>query len=199
MGHRRNRRGGRVPARATGSGAIPSIAVAGDFTDAEAPWLNGEAASFRGASWSPIFMPGLREQVDSGAVELAGGIDFGNGPASFLVSDGWVIPNNAQNPDAAALWLDLFMQPDVLAPWAESQNGIPTLPAARADERFETPFFTSVADILDAEGVYMQPSPYYLESVDVLAATLQDLLLNPEQDALEALQSAQDEVLRRYW
>ena len=179
--------------------SIPAIAVSGDFSDAEAPWLNGEAAAFRGASWSPIFVPGLRDEVDSGAVQLTGGLDFGDGPRAFLLGDGWVVPQRANNPEAAAQWLDLFMTPDFLAQWSQSQNGIPTLPAAAADARFDTPFFTAVEGILSEQGAYVPYSPFYVESLDALAATLQMLLLEPETDALAALQDAQDEILRRYW
>jgi ABC-type glycerol-3-phosphate transport system substrate-binding protein len=178
---------------------FPELNITGDFPDAEAPWLNGEAASFRGASWSAMFVPGLYDAVDSGEVLLTGGVDFGNTPRVFIVSDGWVIPNGAENQQAAAQWLDLFMQPEFLATWARSQFGIPTLPQAAAAEQFDTPFFQSVEEILSEQGVYMQRSPYYQESLDVLVVALQELLLDPDLDPMTRLESAQDEVLQRYW
>lgn len=180
-------------------GYMPSIAVTGDFSDAEAPWLNERAASFRGASWSAMFVPGLRDAVNSGAVQMTGGVDFGGGARVFLVSDGWVLPDGAQNPDAARLWLRGFMQPDFLSDWAQAQAGIPTLPAAAAQETFDTPFFSAVDEILSEQGTYIASSPYYIESLSVLAVAMQELMLDPQLDAMTRLQSAQDEVLRRYW
>ena len=45
----------------------------------------------------------------------------------------------------------------------------------------------------------MQQSPFYVESLDILAIAWQELLLDPELDAAAHLQEAQDEVLARYW
>lgn len=180
-------------------GYMPQITITGDFGDAEAPWLNGEAASFRGASWSAMFVPGLREAVNSGEVLLTGGVDFGSGAHVFLVSDGWVVPAGVQNPDGARLWLRSFMQPDFLATWASTQAGIPTIPAAAESETFDTPFFSAVSEILSAQGVYIAPSPYYIESLSALAVAMQELMLDPDLNAMTRLQQAQDEVLRRYW
>ncbi|MEO1439900.1 MAG: extracellular solute-binding protein [Chloroflexota bacterium] len=181
------------------NGYFPELNITGDFPDAEAPWLNGEAASFRGASWSAMFVPGLYDAVDSGDVLLTGGVDFGNAPRVFIVSDGWVVPEGAANPQAAGMWLELFMQPEFLATWARSQFGIPTLPQAAASDVFDTPFFESVEVILSEQGVYMQRSPYYQESLDVLVVAFQELLLDPDMDPLTRLEAAQDEVLSRYW
>ncbi|MDW8173876.1 MAG: extracellular solute-binding protein, partial [Anaerolineae bacterium] len=44
-----------------GSNAMPIVNVTGDFSDAEAPWISGISDSFRGGSWSAIFVPGLQE------------------------------------------------------------------------------------------------------------------------------------------
>ncbi|MEM6529909.1 MAG: extracellular solute-binding protein, partial [Chloroflexota bacterium] len=149
------------------NGYFPELNITGDFPDAETPWINGDAASFRGASWSAMFVPGLYDAVDSGEVLLTGGVDFGNAPRVFIVSDGWVVPDGAQNAEAAGVWLELFMQPELLATWARSQFGVPTLPQAAASDVFDTPFFESVEGILSEQGVYMQRSPYYQESLDV--------------------------------
>ncbi len=180
-------------------GHLPQLSVSGSFFDAETPWLNGEAASFRGASWSPMFVPGLKDAVDSGEVLMTGGLDFGNGPSVYMMGEAWIVPSDAVNATAAADWIDMFMQPETLSTWAQSQFGIPTLPAAAANPAFDENFFVTADAILTEQGIYMQRSPFYLESVDALAATLQELLLNPEIDPLPRLESSVQEILNRYW
>lgn len=181
------------------NGYFPEVNVTGDFSDAEAPWVEGDAASFRGGSWSAIFVPGLQDSVESGDVDMTGGVDFGNGNYVFMVSEGWVVPEGANNPEGAAAWMNSFFEPDFLANWAQSQFGIPTLPAAYEAAEFEGEFYQSVDEILGEQGLYMQQSPFYVESLDELAIAFQELLLDPEMDALTRLEEAQEAVLRRYW
>ena len=183
-----------------GNEYIPEVAVTGDFADAEAPWMDGSAASFRGGSWSAIFVPGLQDGVDAGDVGVTGGLSFNGGdPYVFLVSEGWAIPTGAENPEGARAWLGGYMQPEFLAKWAESQYGIPTTQAAYDSGQFDSAFYSQVDEVLSTQGLYMQQSPYYVESLDALAIAWQELLLDPELDALEHLQEAQDEVMVRYW
>lgn len=181
------------------SGYFPEVNVTGDFSDAEAPWIDGTAASFRGGSWSAIFVPGLQDSVDAGEVEMAGGVDFGNGQYVFMVSEGWVVPDGAENTGAAAMWMDSFFEPEFLADWAAAQFGIPTLEAAYEVAEFDSAFYQSVDEILGAQGLYMQQSPFYVESLDTLAIAFQEMLLDPSIDPLERLQQAEEEVLNRYW
>lgn len=180
-------------------GYFPELAITGDFSDAEAPWIDGRAASFRGASWSPIFVPGLKAAVDDGSVDLAGGVDFGDGAAVFLLSEVWVIPATAANPDGAAQWLDQFFAPQFLAQWASTQYGVPTRESAQTLVDPDDPFFAAIDTILSEQGVFVPQSPYYIESLDELAVALQDLLLNPDLDPLQRLQAAEDAVRNRYW
>lgn len=181
------------------NGYFPEIDVTGDFTDAEVPWIEGQAASFRGASWSAMFVPGLWDAVNSGDVLMTGGVDFGGGAYVTMVSDGWVIPAGAQNSQATGQWLDSFFEPEFLAQWAMVQFGIPTLPEAYEITAFDSPFYQSAERILAEQGIYMQQSPYYIESLDILAVAFQEMLLNPEIDALQHLEEAAQEVLNRYW
>jgi multiple sugar transport system substrate-binding protein len=181
------------------NGYFPQLNVTGDFSDAEAPWNNGTAASFRGGSWSAIFVPGLQASVDSGEVSMTGGVDFGGGPFVFMVSEGWVVPNGARNTEAAAAWINSFFEPAFLAAWAGAQFGIPTLSTAYELTGFDSAFYASVDAILGEQGLYMQQSPYYVESLDALAAAFQEMMLDPSIDPLTKLTEVQDEVLRRYW
>jgi len=110
------------------------------------------------------------------------------------------VPTGAKNSTGAVSFLRAFMQPEFLATWSEAQYGIPTTNAAYAQGKFEgTPFYQNVDEILATQGAYMQASPYYVESLDILATTWQELLLNPDREPLPALQQAADEVLGRYW
>jgi ABC-type glycerol-3-phosphate transport system substrate-binding protein len=180
-------------------GYFPELNITGDFADAEAPWIDGSAASFGGGSWSAIFVPGLQDAVDAGEVMMTGGVDFGGGPHVFMVSEGWVVPTGAVNTEAAARWLDAFFEPQFLADWAAAQYGIPTLATAYEAAEFDSAFYQSVDDILGTQGLYMQQSPYYVESLDTLAVAFQELLLDPSLDVMTRLEEARDEVLNRYW
>lgn len=182
-----------------GSGWFPLLNVTGDFADAEAPWIDGMAASFRGGSWSAVFVPGLQAAVDAGEVGMTGGVDFGGGSYVFMVSEGFVVPEGADNPEGAAAFLSMFFEPNFVAGWAAGQFGIPTLAAAYEVAEFDSAFYQSVDEILGAQGLYMQQSPFYVESLDALAIAFQEMLLDPSIDALQRLQEVADEVENRYW
>jgi ABC-type glycerol-3-phosphate transport system substrate-binding protein len=179
---------------------IPQVTITGEFSDAEAPWMNDETASFRGGSWSAIFVPGLRDSVEAGDTGMTGGLSFNGGdPHVFMVSEGWVIPEGAQNPEGGRAWLRGYMEPEFLAQWSEAQYGIPTTKAAYEAGQFDSAFYSEVDRILGEQGRYMEQSPFYVESLDALAIAFQEMLLDPEIDAMERLQEAEEEVLNRYW
>ncbi|MEL6272249.1 MAG: extracellular solute-binding protein, partial [Chloroflexota bacterium] len=180
-------------------GYFPEVNITGDFADAEAPWIDGDSASFRGGSWSAIFIPGLQDSVDSGDVIMTGGVDFGGGNYVFMVSESWVVPSGAENAEASAMWLESVFEPEYAASWAAAQFGIPTLDTAYEAADFDSTFYASVDAILGEQGLYMQQSPFYLESLDSLSVAIQELLLDPEMDTLERLEEAQEEVLNRFW
>lgn len=182
------------------NGCFPQVALTGDFADSQIVWTDGQSAAFGGGSWSPNFVEGLLDQVNSGQVAMQGGLPFNGTPHVFMVSEGWVVPTGAKNPQGAVAFLRAFMQPEFLAKWAEAQFGIPTTNAAYAVGKFQgSPFYENVDTILGEQGAYMEPSPYYVESLDILATTWQELMLNPDRDPAPALQQAADEVLGRYW
>jgi ABC-type glycerol-3-phosphate transport system substrate-binding protein len=174
---------------------IPEVNVTGEFSDAEAPWIDGNSAAFGGGSWSAIFVPGLREAVDGGEVMIASNVDFGGGSYVFLNSDTWVIPTDAANPAGAAAFISAYMDPTFLASAAEANFGIPTV---GGEDMEMTPFFAQASEILQTNGLYMQQSPFYTESLDTLAIAWQEMLLDPSINALERLQAAQDEALQRF-
>jgi multiple sugar transport system substrate-binding protein len=177
-------------------GLIPEVTVTGEFSDAEAPWIDGVASAFGGGSWSAIFVPGLRDAVDAGEVMIASNVDFGGGSYVFLNSESWVVPTGAANPEGAVAFISAFLEPTFAAGWAEAGFGVPTISGTDMEM---TPFFTQVDSILSTNGLYMQQSPFYVESLDLLAIAWQEMLLDPSINALERLQAAQDEVLATYW
>ncbi len=181
-------------------GYLPAEIITGDIPTGELPWIEGEAASFRGGTWSFLYVPDLRQGIETGTVQITGGLRFNDGPAHvFLNNESWIVPTGARNPAAAAAWISGLMQPDFLAAWSKAQFGIPTHPAARALPDFDTPFYQQIMTILLEQGRYMDRSPYYVESMDILAIAVQEILLNPELDIQQRLQAAETEILQRYW
>ncbi|NJK80915.1 MAG: extracellular solute-binding protein [Chloroflexaceae bacterium] len=179
---------------------LPEVILTGDFAAAEAPWIDGSAASFRGGTWSVLFVPELDDQLDAGAVGIAGGLSFnGNDPSIFLVAENWVVPMGARNAGGAALWIDQFMEPELLAAWSAAQVGIPTRTAALEVGEFDDPFFVEASTLMAAQGRFMEQSPYYVESLNALAIAIQEIMLDPSIDIQEHLTEAQDDVLQRFW
>ncbi|MBN8594140.1 MAG: extracellular solute-binding protein [Anaerolineae bacterium] len=176
---------------------IPEVSVTGDFADPEVIWTDESASIFGGGTWSGLFIPGLRDAVESGTVLLAPSVDFGGGAKVQLNAEAWVIPTGAPNPAGAAAYLSAFMTPVRMSRWSELYYGIPTLEGASIPS--DSPYFEQVSRILSTDGVYMQRSPYYLESLDALAVAWQELLLDPALDAQSHLQAAQDLILQSYW
>ncbi len=182
------------------NGYIPEDIITGDFATAEAPWIDGNSASFRGGTWSFQFVPGLSEDFAGGQVMVAGGIGFnGNSPTVFLNSENWIVPVGANNPAGAVVWISQFMQPEILSEWSQVQFGIPTLGAAVAQGGFDDAFYASVSQIIAEQGKFIEQSPYYEASLDALAAAIQEIMLDPNLDSMPRLQQAQDEILNKYW
>lgn len=177
---------------------IPPDLPIRDFTGAETPWVEGEAAAVRGGSWSYLFIPGLQEAIESGATTLGLAPSIEDGPNYvFMVGEGWAVTNGADNPEAAMAWIDFFMTPDTLAEWASNHYGIPTIEEAFDNEAFDNEFYQMNAENLSDNGRFLAPSTCYVEALTKLSTTLQELLLNPDMEALPTLEEAQEEVSRR--
>lgn len=181
-------------------GYIPETCFIGDFTAGETPWVDGSAASVRGGSWSYLFIPGLQEKIEAGETTLGLAPAFDDAKHYvFLVGEGWGIPNGAENVEGAMVWFNFFMNPQIMAQWASQHFGIPTIESAFKASAFDNEFYRMTFENLSENGIFIEPSPYYVESLTKLSETLQDLMLKPDLDAMEALQDAQDEILTRYW
>ncbi|MBC7243392.1 MAG: extracellular solute-binding protein [Anaerolineae bacterium] len=181
-------------------GYIPETCFTGDFTAGETPWVDGKAASVRGGSWSFLFIPGLKDKINAGETKLGLAPAFKEGKHYvFLVGETWAVPKNAKNPKGALAWLNFFMNPPVLAQYASNMYGIPTIDEAFRASAFDSDFYRETAKNLAENGVFMEQSPYYTESLDALAIALQELMLDPKLDPATHLQQAQDEVIKRYF
>ncbi|MGC9357937.1 MAG: ABC transporter substrate-binding protein [Anaerolineae bacterium] len=181
------------------NGYVPETAFTGDFTAGETPWVDGTAASVRGGSWSYLFIPGLQDKYEADEVEVGMASDFGEGSKVFLVGEGWAIAEGAENPEGAMAWINFFMNPQILAQWASQHYGIPTIDAAFQASAFDNEFYRVTAENLANNGVFIEPSEYYVEGLTKLAETLQELMLDPEMDAMQTLQDAHDEIINRYY
>jgi ABC-type glycerol-3-phosphate transport system substrate-binding protein len=182
------------------SGYVPETVFTGDFTAGETPWVDGSAASVRGGSWSYLFIPGLQDKYEAGETALGLAPSFGGGPNYvFLVGEGWGVADGSENPGGAMAWINFFMNPQILAQWASQHYGIPTIDEAFKSSAFDNEFYKASFENLGANGIFIEPSEFYVESLTKLSETLQELMLDPDMDAMEALQEAQDEIINRYW
>lgn len=181
-------------------GYIPETVFTGDFTAGETPWVDGSAASVRGGSWSYLFIPGLQDKYEAGETALGLAPSFNDGPNYvFLVGEGWGVAEGAENPEGALAWINFFMNPQILAQWASQHYGIPTIDEAFKASVFDSTFYRETAQNLGENGVFIEPSEYYVESLTKLSEVLQELMLDPDMDAMQTLQEAQDEIINRYW
>ncbi|MBN1259150.1 MAG: extracellular solute-binding protein [Anaerolineae bacterium] len=182
------------------SGYVPETCFTGDFTAGETPWIEGAAASVRGGSWSYLFIPGLQDKYEAGETQLGVAPSFNGGTNYvFLVGEGWAVAEGSENPEGALAWINFFMNPQILAQWASQHYGIPTIDEAFTSSDFAGAFYQETAENLANNGIFIEPSGFYVESLTKLAETLQELLLDPELDIMEQLQAAQEEILNRYW
>ena len=182
------------------NGYIPETCFTGDFTAGETPWVDGSAASVRGGSWSFLFIPGLQDKINAGETVLGVSPAFSTGKSYvFLVGEGWGIPEGAANPEGAVSFLNFFMNPQMLAQWASQHYGIPTIESAFAASAFDNDFYRATFKNLSENGIFIEASPYYVESLTTLAITMQELMLDPALDPMQKLQEAQDEIINKYW
>lgn len=177
------------------AGYIPETCFTGDFTAGETPWVDGTAAAVRGGSWSYLFIPGLQDKYEAGETELGLAPSFNGGPNYvFMVGEGWGISSGAKNVEGALAWIDFFMKPETLAGWATNHYGIPTIGSAFESEAFAGKFYQATAENLSNNGIFIEPSPCYVEALTKLSEKLQELMLDPGMDIAKTLKDSQGEM-----
>lgn len=183
------------------NGCVPEVAWTGDWSATEAPFEDLSAGGYRGGTWSYIFVTGLQERFEAGTVAI------GNPPALTGGDQGWVFMNvenfavtsRAENVDNAIKFIEFFMDAENLAPWANSNFGVPARASAMEDPIFESKFYDDTLANLTRNGQGTETSPYYNETMNSLAATVQDLVLNSNLDIRSGLESLQQEMILLYF
>ena len=141
----------------------------------------------------------MKDKFEGGVTKLGVAPSFKGGPNYvFLVGEGWALTNGAENPEGAIAWINFFMNPQILAQWASQHYGVPVIDEAFNSDAFNNEFYQVNRVNLAENGIFIEPSEFYVESLNKLAETLQELMLNPDMDILDALQEAQDEIINRY-
>jgi ABC-type glycerol-3-phosphate transport system substrate-binding protein len=179
---------------------VPEVSFTGDWSGAEAPFVDKTAGGVRGGSWSYIYITGLKDRFEAGEVAIGSppGMN-GNKGYVFMNTELWAVTSGAQNIDNAISFINFFFNPAVLAPWAKSNFGIPATAAALDNPIFDSQFYEDTMNNLTNHGHKSDTSPYFNESMDALAAAVQELMLNPSQDVMSKLQTVQKELIAKYW
>jgi multiple sugar transport system substrate-binding protein len=179
---------------------VPEVSFTGDWSGAEAPFVDKSAGGVRGGSWSYIYITGLKERFESGEVKIGPppGMN-GNDGHVFMNTELWAVTSGAQNVDNAISFINFFFNPAVLAPWSKSNFAIPATAAALSNPIFDSQFYADTMDNLTNYGHKSDTSPYFNESMDALAAAVQELMLNPDQDVMSKLQTVEKDLVAKYW
>lgn len=182
-------------------GCVPEVAWTGDWSATEAPFEDRSAGAYRGGTWSYIYVTGLQDRFEAGTVKI------GNPPALtggdqgyvFMNTETWALTSRAENVDNAIKFIEFFFNPDLLGPWANSNFGVPATATALENPIFDSQFYYDTLDNLTRNGHRTETSPYFNETMNSLAATVQDLVLNSDLDIREGLASLQNEMLLLYF
>ena len=194
-------------------GYAPEIAFAGQFQEENA-FKDGSAGSFPTGIFgyryvNPLAAPNgnkyekgneedMLDAIAAGDVFLAPFIaaegqqpGCGTGVSSFL------IPNGAQNVDAAYDYINWIMGQEQNADWVLGPGGgFPTLKATQAEEHFQTPFYQQAAEVVAASVC----TPWYgsLERRDEAKSLVMNTIYklikeDPTADIAAALTAAEEE------
>ncbi|MFN8528604.1 MAG: extracellular solute-binding protein [Anaerolineae bacterium] len=186
----------------------PQIALAGGF-DYENAFKDHTAASLLAGTWSYVFLfpvtapdgtvydmgdASVLTAAEEGRLGFAPPLAFEDGgdPMVNVYATGWGIPVGSPNEEAAKAFINYTMQTQLNADFAVSYGALPAMLSAQADPRFSTPYWQTIAEYQNAYGA---PVPFLIDYnrgmaalADVFARTLAD----PNLDAMQALQDAQD-------
>ncbi len=180
---------------------IPEIAFTGDWSAAEVPFINQQAGAVRGGTWSYIYITGLQERFDSGQVKIGNPPALSGGEQGyvFMNPEAWAVISQANNAPDAFKFINFFYTPEILAPWAMANFGIPATASAMEDPTFQNHFYQDTLDNLMRNGHASESSPYFNESMESLAAMVQELILRPDLDVMEQLTRLQTELETVYF
>ncbi len=180
-------------------GHIAPATFTGDWSAAEIPFEEKKVGATRGGSWSFLYMRGLKERYEAGEVKIGPPPAFGEQGYVFINSEAFAVPKGAENVENAIKFINLFLSPQFLAPWANAQYGIPVIAAALESPIFANQFYKDTAENIFSNGLPSDRSPYYNECNDALAAKLQEIMITPGMDVRSELEKLQEELITKYW
>lgn len=191
----------------------PEIAFAGQFQEENA-FKDASAGSFPTGIFgyryvNPLTAPNgnvyekgneedMLDAITAGDVFLAPFLAAeGHAPGCGTAVSAFVIPNGAQNVEAAHDYINWIMSPEQNAAWVLAPGGgFPTLQATQAEEHFQTPFYQQAAEVVAASVC----TPWYgsLERRDeaktLVMNTIYKLIKeDPTADIAAALTAAEEE------
>ena len=188
---------------------VPEIDLAPGF-DNERPFVQGDAVSFPGISWSYVYMNPLTAPdgtvIDEGSSSIAKAVEMGKidvapylsaddgEPVAALTSSALAIPDGAGNIDGALAFINWLMTPERNAECAAALGGLPSIISAQSSELFQTPYWKKVSQITEEYGAPYPALVDYDRALTKLAQTFEEILSDPELDIMETLQQAQDEI-----
>lgn len=191
----------------------PEIAFAGQFQEENA-FKDASAGSFPTGIFgyryvNPLTAPNGNKYEKGNEEDMLDAIAAGDVfLAPFIAAEGqqpgcgtgvsaFVIPNGAQNVEAAHDYINWIMSPEQNADWVLGPGGgFPTLKATQAEAHFQTPFYQQAAEVVAASVC----SPWYgsLERRDeaktLVMNTIYKLIKeDPTADIAAALTAAEEE------
>jgi multiple sugar transport system substrate-binding protein len=192
---------------------VPEIAFAGQFQEENA-FKDASAGSFPTGIFgfryiNPLTAPNgntyekgneedMLDAIAAGDVFLAPFLSAGGHPPGCGTGvSAFLIPNGAQNVEAAHGYINWIMSPEQNADWVLGPGaGFPTLKSTQAQEQFQTPFFQQAAEVVAASVC----TPWYgsLERRDeakvLVMNTIYKLIKeDPTADIAAALTAAEEE------
>jgi multiple sugar transport system substrate-binding protein len=194
-------------------GYAPEIAFAGQFQEENA-FKDASAGSFPTGIFgyryvNPLTAPSgtayekgneedMLDAITAGDVVLAPFLAAeGQQPGCGTGVGGFVIPNGAENVEAAHDYINWIMSPEQNAAWVLAPGGgFPTLKSTQAEEHFQTPFYQQAAEVVAASVC----TPWYgsLERRDeaktlVMNTVYKLIKEDPTADIAAALTAAEEE------
>lgn len=194
-------------------GYAPEIAFAGQFQEENA-FKDGSAGSFPTGIFgyryvNPLTAPNGNKYEKGNEEDMLDAITAGDVfLAPFIAAEGqqpgcgtgvsaFMIPNGAQNVEAAHDYINWIMSQEQNADWVLGPGGgFPTLKATQAEEHFQTPFYQQAAEVVAASVC----TPWYgsLERRDEAKSLVMNTIYklikeDPTADIAAALIAAEEE------
>lgn len=188
-------------------GYAPEIALASGF-DFENVFKNADGGAILAGTWTYVFAnpvtspsgktydmgaDSILTAGEEGVIGFAPPLAFEGGePASNVYATAWGIPEGSANPEEAKAFINFTMDSARNADFGVAYGSLPALLSSRDADIFQTGYWKTVADIQNTYGTAMPFLVEYDRGLAALAEVFAKCLADPNLDALETLQAAQD-------